>query len=209
MSRRRFLLRAARVRTARHASWTRERSVPAWLDAAAPGRGAPAGGRHGDDFAWRRLAELTDTFGHRLSGSDNLRACDALGCRDDEGRRPGERADGTGHGAALGARARERRDRRSAAARDRDSRPRRHRCDAAGRDRSRSPAGDELRRPARPTEPKPAAASSSSTSPFTNYTDTVAYRTGGARAAAQYGAVAVLGAVGRSDRAADARTRAA
>jgi carboxypeptidase Q len=25
-----------------------------------------------DDFAWRRLAELTDTYGHRLSGSDNL-----------------------------------------------------------------------------------------------------------------------------------------
>jgi carboxypeptidase Q len=24
-----------------------------------------------DDFAWRRLAELTDTFGHRFSGSDN------------------------------------------------------------------------------------------------------------------------------------------
>ena len=24
------------------------------------------------DFAWRRLAELTDTFGHRLSGSDSL-----------------------------------------------------------------------------------------------------------------------------------------
>jgi carboxypeptidase Q len=25
-----------------------------------------------DDFAWRRLAELTDTHGHRLSGSENL-----------------------------------------------------------------------------------------------------------------------------------------
>src|SRR5690349_16190925 len=25
-----------------------------------------------DDFAWRRLAELTDTFGNRLSGSENL-----------------------------------------------------------------------------------------------------------------------------------------
>ena len=25
-----------------------------------------------DDFAWRRLADLTDTYGHRLSGSDNL-----------------------------------------------------------------------------------------------------------------------------------------
>lgn len=26
----------------------------------------------GDDFAWRRLAELTDTYGNRLSGSENL-----------------------------------------------------------------------------------------------------------------------------------------
>src|SRR5688572_8629497 len=25
-----------------------------------------------DDFAWRRLAELTDTHGNRLSGSENL-----------------------------------------------------------------------------------------------------------------------------------------
>src|SRR5688572_23891783 len=25
-----------------------------------------------DDFAWQRLAELTDTYGHRLSGSENL-----------------------------------------------------------------------------------------------------------------------------------------
>jgi hypothetical protein len=26
----------------------------------------------GDDFAWQRLAELTDTYGNRLSGSENL-----------------------------------------------------------------------------------------------------------------------------------------
>ena len=25
-----------------------------------------------DDFAWQRLAEMTDTYGHRLSGSENL-----------------------------------------------------------------------------------------------------------------------------------------
>src|SRR6187402_1609098 len=25
-----------------------------------------------DDFAWQRLAELTDTYGNRLSGSENL-----------------------------------------------------------------------------------------------------------------------------------------
>jgi carboxypeptidase Q len=47
-------------------------SRPAWLD---PYRTAAAQLIHEstrDDFAWRRLAELTDTFGHRLSGSDNL-----------------------------------------------------------------------------------------------------------------------------------------
>ena len=49
-------------------------SVPsaAWL---APYRGAAAtliASAIGDDAAWQRLAELTDTFGPRLSGSDNL-----------------------------------------------------------------------------------------------------------------------------------------
>ena len=47
-------------------------SRPAWLD---PYRETAAKLIHEsirDDFAWRRLAELTDTFGHRLSGSENL-----------------------------------------------------------------------------------------------------------------------------------------
>jgi hypothetical protein len=46
-----------------------------------------------DDFAWRRLAELTDTFGARLSGSEN-----------DEGRRPRERPGRSRDGAEVGAR---------------------------------------------------------------------------------------------------------
>src|SRR5688572_12582498 len=44
----------------------------AWLD---PYRDATARLIHAataDDFAWRRLAELTDTHGNRLSGSENL-----------------------------------------------------------------------------------------------------------------------------------------
>ncbi len=47
-------------------------SRPSWLD---PYRETAAKLIHEssrDDFAWRRLAELTDTFGHRLSGSENL-----------------------------------------------------------------------------------------------------------------------------------------
>ena len=47
-------------------------SRPAWLD---PYRDTASQLIHEstrDDFAWRRLAELTDTFGHRLSGSQNL-----------------------------------------------------------------------------------------------------------------------------------------
>lgn len=47
-------------------------SRPSWLD---PYRETAARLIHEssrDDFAWRRLAELTDTFGHRLSGSENL-----------------------------------------------------------------------------------------------------------------------------------------
>ena len=32
-----------------------------------------------NDFAWRRLAELTDTYGNRLSGSENLQSRDSAG----------------------------------------------------------------------------------------------------------------------------------
>ena len=57
-------------------------AVPAAGLAAQTGHGWLAGLREGadrliaaataDDFAWRRLAELTDTYGHRLSGSEGL-----------------------------------------------------------------------------------------------------------------------------------------
>lgn len=51
----------------------------AWLD---PLRGDVARlikAATADDFAWQRLADFTDTFGARLSGSDNL-ARGVVGC---------------------------------------------------------------------------------------------------------------------------------
>ena len=57
-----------------------------------------------DRGAWSRLAELTDTFGPRLSGSAAPRGCPALGGSPHEGGRPRERAPRAGQGAVLGAR---------------------------------------------------------------------------------------------------------
>jgi carboxypeptidase Q len=45
---------------------------PAWLDPYRETAAQLIQESTRDDFAWRRLAELTDTFGHRLSGSPNL-----------------------------------------------------------------------------------------------------------------------------------------
>ena len=47
-------------------------STPGWLAQLRPDADRLLKAATTDDFAWRRLAELTDTFGHRLSGSDNL-----------------------------------------------------------------------------------------------------------------------------------------
>lgn len=54
---------------------------PAWLDAYREPAGRLIGAAMADTFAWRRLAVLTDSIGHRLSGSPELaRAIDwALG----------------------------------------------------------------------------------------------------------------------------------
>ena len=76
---------------------------------------------------------LTDTVGHRLSGSPAARPRDRVGRRRDEARRPRERAHRTGDGAQVGARERERRDRRAGAPSDRDARPRQQRRHAAAR----------------------------------------------------------------------------
>jgi carboxypeptidase Q len=47
-------------------------ATPAWLDPHREAAGRLIGSALSDAFAWRRLAELTDTFGHRLSGSQSL-----------------------------------------------------------------------------------------------------------------------------------------
>ena len=47
-------------------------TVPNWIDAHRPAAQRLIAESQRTDFAWQRLAELTDTFGHRLSGSDAL-----------------------------------------------------------------------------------------------------------------------------------------
>jgi carboxypeptidase Q len=47
-------------------------SGPAWIDAHRPAAQRLIAEAQGSDFAWQRLAELTDTFGPRLSGSEAL-----------------------------------------------------------------------------------------------------------------------------------------
>ena len=47
-------------------------SGPTWLDVHRPAAAKLMAASQSSDFAWRRLAELTDTFGPRLSGSDGL-----------------------------------------------------------------------------------------------------------------------------------------
>jgi carboxypeptidase Q len=71
-----ILTRRSFVQSAMAAALTpqtlRATASPSWLE---PHREAAArliGGALSDGAAWRRLAELTDTFGHRLSGSQSL-----------------------------------------------------------------------------------------------------------------------------------------
>jgi carboxypeptidase Q len=45
---------------------------PEWLADLRPAAAKLVAASQSSDFAWRRLAELTDTFGHRLSGSESL-----------------------------------------------------------------------------------------------------------------------------------------
>src|SRR4051812_44943134 len=47
-------------------------TTPRWLDAYREPAGRLIGEAMSDTFAWRRLALLTDTIGHRLSGSTQL-----------------------------------------------------------------------------------------------------------------------------------------
>lgn len=53
-------------------SLTAQSAQPAWLATYRPIATKIIAQSRSTDFAWQRLAELTDTFGHRLSGSDSL-----------------------------------------------------------------------------------------------------------------------------------------
>jgi len=53
-------------------SYPSAQSRPAWLDPYRANAEKLIAAAQADQFAWDRLAELTDTFGQRLSGSDNL-----------------------------------------------------------------------------------------------------------------------------------------
>jgi carboxypeptidase Q len=144
-----------------------------------------------DDFAWQRLAELTDTYGNRLSGSENLsravlwavdtmkkdglenvRAEKVMVPKWVRGRESAEIVDPARHSIALV---------------------------GLGGTIATPPGGieaevlvvesfSELRTHAADAKGRIVLFNE----PFTNYADTVTYRTGSARAAAQAGAVAVL-----------------
>ncbi len=144
-----------------------------------------------DDFAWQRLAELTDTYGARLSGSENLQraitwAVDAM------------KADGLENVHVEPVKVpRWIRGVESAEIVD----PPRHAVAMLGLGGTvATPPGgieaevlpvssfDELRIKASEVRGRIVLFDAS----FTTYSETVTYRTGGARAAAQHGAVAVL-----------------
>jgi len=144
-----------------------------------------------DHFAWRRLAELTDTFGHRLSGSENLER--AVAWAAETMRRDGlENVRTEPVMVPRWVRARESAEIVS---------PPKHALAMLG-------LGGSIATPPGGVEADVVVVSSFEelrsrgaavrgrvvlfNAPFTTYSDSVASRTGGARAASQLGAVAVL-----------------
>ena len=172
-------------------SWTDTASDPTWLAQLRPNVERLLAAATADTFAWGRLAEMTDTFGHRLSGSENLRramewAVAAMKAdrlenvrtepvivpRWTRGHESAEIVDPPGSPLSIL---------------------------GLGGTVATPPGGveaevlpvtsfDDLR--ARQAEARGRIVLFDV--PFTNYTDTVTYRTSGARTAALYGAVAVL-----------------
>jgi carboxypeptidase Q len=144
-----------------------------------------------EQFAWRRLAELTDTYGHRLSGSENLER--AIAWAVETMRRDGlENVRAEPVTVPRWVRGRE-----SAEI----TFPPKHTIAMLGLGGSvATPPGgieaevvvvnafEDLR--SRTAEIRGRIVLFNA--PFTTYSDTVAYRTGGARAASQLGAIAVL-----------------
>src|SRR6185436_492968 len=144
-----------------------------------------------DDFAWQRLAELTDTYGNRLSGSENLGRAIAWAAEM-------MKKDGLDNVHTEKVMVPKwTRGRESAEIVD----PPRHPLTILGLGGSvATPPGgieaevlvvesfNELRMRAAEAKGRIVLFNE----PFTNYADTVSYRTGSARAAAQAGAVGVL-----------------
>lgn len=165
--------------------------IPNWLEGYRETAGRLIKAATADDFAWRRLAELTDTFGHRFSGSDNLARAIAWSAemmnkdglenvrtepvmvpRWVRGHESAEIVDPARHPIAML---------------------------GLGGSVATPPGGieaevlvvnsfDDLRTHGSAAKGRIVLFNA----PFTSYSDTVTYRTGGARAAAQYGAVAAL-----------------
>jgi carboxypeptidase Q len=166
-------------------------STPGWINAYRDTATRLIKTATGDDFAWQRLAELTDTYGNRLSGSENLAraivwAADTMkkdgldNVRTEKvmvpkwtrGRESGEIVDPPRHPLTIL---------------------------GLGGTVATPPGGiegdvlvvesfNELRMRSMDARGKIVLFNE----PFTNYADTVSYRTGSARAAAQAGAIAVL-----------------
>ena len=166
-------------------------SAPGWINAYRDTATRLIKAATADDFAWQRLAELTDTYGNRLSGSDNL------------GRAIAWAAETMKKDGLENVRTEKvivpkwTRGRESAEIVD----PPRHTLSILGLGGTvATPPGgieaevlvvesfNELRMHAADAKGKLVLFNQA----FTNYADTVSYRTGSARAAAQAGAVGVL-----------------
>ena len=164
---------------------------PAWLAPLRPDSTRLLKAATADDFAWRRLAELTDTFGHRLSGSENMQRASKWVV----GRMIADGLENVRTEPVMVPRW----------VRGRESaeivQPASHGIDILGLGGSvpTPPTGieaevipissfDELR--LRQSDVRGRIVLFNV--PFSNYSETVTYRTGGARTASLYGAVAVL-----------------
>jgi carboxypeptidase Q len=190
MSRRRVLL-ALLVFALPATLWSEAGSVPLWLTQLRPDAERLLAAATAGDFAWRRLAEMTDTFGHRMSGSDNLRRAMQWAVAT-------MKADGLENVRMEPVMVpRWVRGHESAEIMD----PPQHPIEILGLGGTvATPPGgieaevlsvtsfDDLR--TRQDEARGRIVLFDV--PYTNYTDTMPYRTGGARSAALYGAVAVL-----------------
>ena len=171
--------------------WTENESIPSWIAQLRPDTERLLAAATATDFAWKRLAELTDTFGHRLSGSTNIERAIRWAAAT-------MKADGLENVRTEPVMVpRWVRGHESAEIVD----PPRHSLEILGLGGTvATPPGgiegevlpvtsfDDLRTKQADARGRIVLFDVA----YTNYSDTVAYRTGGARAASSYGAIAVL-----------------